>query len=113
MKRTALIIIPILLLSSIGYSQQLQKNAFSKNSQIETNIKQKQTSVQKTDVSEQSMEKFENMEQYRQEHNVPDDFPRYKDTGNRKTDMDRYYKAKQNWIKKNPERFELIKNLNL
>jgi|GEM_PF-2793017 len=113
MKNTVLIIISTLFLSSIGYSQQAQKNALTKESSIETNVKQKQVSIQKNDIREESMEKYKNMEQYRQEHNVPDDFPRYKDTGNRKMDLDRYYKAKQKWIKRNPERFELIKNLNL
>ena len=98
---------------SFSYGQQVQENSVSKKTQLETNVKQKQVSTSKTDVKEKSMAKFKNMEQYRQENNVPDNFPRYKDTGNQKADLDKYYKAKQKWIKKNPERFEKIKTLNL
>jgi len=45
--------------------------------------------------------------------NIPDDFPKYIDTGNPKIDKDNYYEAKQEWIKNNPERFEKIRTLNL
>ncbi len=59
------------------------------------------------------IEYLKNLEQYRKENNVPEDFPRFIDTGNPKKDLDNYYKAKQEWIKNNPERFEKIKHLNL
>jgi glycosyltransferase involved in cell wall biosynthesis len=41
------------------------------------------------------MEKIEylkNLETYRKENNVPEDFPSFKDTGNSKADLDRYYR---------------------
>ncbi len=52
-------------------------------------------------------------EAYLKANNVPDDFPRYHDTGNPKLDGARYHEAKQAWIKKNPKAFEKIKHLNL
>lgn len=52
-------------------------------------------------------------EEYLKINNVPDDFPRYIDTGNPKEDAARYHEAKQIWIRKNPDRFEKIKHLNL
>ena len=105
--------ISVLFFSFVGYGQQAQENTITPKSQLETNVKQKQVSTAKVDVREKSMEKFKNMEQYRQDNNVPDDFPRYKDTGNPKTDLAKYQKAKEKWIKKNPEKFEKIKTLNL
>ena len=113
MKKTVFIVLSAFFLSFISYGQQVQENSVPKKTQLETNVKQKQVSTSKVDIREKSMAKFKNMEQYRKEHNVPDDFPRYKDTGNPKIDLDRYYKAKQKWIKKNPEQFERIKTLNL
>ncbi|NSW44213.1 MAG: hypothetical protein HPY79_00065 [Bacteroidales bacterium] len=52
-------------------------------------------------------------EAYLKAHNVPEDFPRYKDTGNPKLDGARYHDEKQAWIKKHPKEFEKIKHLNL
>lgn len=52
-------------------------------------------------------------EEYRQKNNIPDDFPRYINTGNEKQDEELYFNAKQEWIKNNPERFEKIKHLAL
>jgi len=111
MRKAVFTVLSAFFLSFMSYGQQVQENTVSKKTQLETNVKQ--VSTDKTDVKEKSITKFKNMEQYRQENNVPNDFPRYKDTGNPKADLDRYHKAKQKWIKKNPERFEKIKTLNL
>lgn len=52
-------------------------------------------------------------EEYLKANQVPDHFPRYKDTGNPKLDGARYHEEKQAWIKKYPQEFEKIKHLNL
>ncbi|MCX7954137.1 MAG: hypothetical protein N3A01_02985 [Bacteroidales bacterium] len=52
-------------------------------------------------------------EYYLKKNNVPDNFPRYKNTGNPKEDLNRYHNEKQKWIKENPEEYEKIKHLNL
>ena len=44
---------------------------------------------------------------------LPEDFPVFKDTGNKKEDRKIFHEAKQEWIKNNPERFEKIRNYNL
>lgn len=52
-------------------------------------------------------------EEYLKANQVPDHFPRYKNTGNPKLDEARYHEEKQAWIKKNPQEYEKIKHLNL
>lgn len=52
-------------------------------------------------------------EEYRIANGIPDDFPRYINTGNPKPDADNYYMAKQLWIKNNPSRFEKLKDVAL
>lgn len=52
-------------------------------------------------------------DEYRNSNGVPEDFPKFVNTGNSKLDADTYYYAKQLWIKNNPERFEKIKHLAL
>lgn len=52
-------------------------------------------------------------EAYLNAHNVPADFPRYKNTGNPKLDGARYSDEKQAWIKKHPMEYEKIKHLTL
>ena len=44
---------------------------------------------------------------------LPEDFPVFKDTGNKKEDRKIFHEAKQEWIKNNPERFKKIRNYNL
>lgn len=114
MKKSVFIVVSVFFLSFYSFGQQANNKNLEKKTSLETNVKTKKTPASKTiDVREKSMRKFKNMEQYRQDNNVPDDFPRYIDTGNSKIDLTNYYNAKQKWIKKNPERFELIKTLNL
>ncbi len=114
MKKSVFVVVLVFFFSFVGYGQRTNNSSFKKSESLQTNIKvKKRPSVQSVDVREKSMEKFKNMEQYRKEHNVPEDFPRYIDTGNPKIDLVNYYNAKQKWIKKNPERFEKIKTLNL
>lgn len=52
-------------------------------------------------------------EEYLKANQVPDHFPRYKNTGNPKLDGARYHEEKQAWIKKYPQEYEKIKHLNL
>jgi hypothetical protein len=56
---------------------------------------------------------YQYTEEYRIANGVPDDFPRFKNTGNPKQDADNYHQAKQLWIKNNPEKFEKIKAIAL
>jgi nitrate/TMAO reductase-like tetraheme cytochrome c subunit len=78
-----------------------------------TSVKVKKTEKKASNKYQSKIEYLKNLEQYRKENNVPEDFPRFIDTGNPKNDLDNYYKAKQEWIKNNPEKFEKIKHLNL
>lgn len=44
---------------------------------------------------------------------IPNDFPKYVDTGDSKQDKAKFHEAKQAWIQKYPNRFEKIKHLDL
>jgi len=112
MKKFIFFISSIFFLSFQTFGQQPQK--LQTKSELQTKVMTKKNiSLQSTNIRERAMEKYKNMEQYRKDHNIPKDFPHYIDTGNPKADIAKYQKAKEKWIKKNPKRFELIKNLKL
>jgi hypothetical protein len=91
----------LFLLPFVAFSQQIvDKKQIQKNQiQTEPNIT--------------SDSKVIDVEAYRKTNNVPEDFPRYIDTGNPKIDETNYHNAKQEWIRSNPDRFEKIKHLAL
>ena len=76
-----------------------------------TLVVKKRSNTESTKVREK--ETPGNTEKYRKENGVPEDFPKYKNTGNSKLDADRYYQAKQEWIKLHPVEFQKIKHLTL
>lgn len=39
---------------------------------------------------------------------IPEDYPKYKDTGNPKADEENYAQKKKEWIEKNPEKYKEI-----
>ncbi len=92
---------------------------FSQNQEKTTTLTQskndKSVVVKKTKANVETVKDVPNYpsEEYLKAHQVPDDFPRYKDTGNPKLDNARYHDEKQQWFQKNPDRFEKIKHLNL
>lgn len=45
-------------------------------------------------------------------YSLPADFPKYIDTGNPTADRENYRKAKDEWVMKNPKRYEEIKKSN-
>jgi len=102
----SLLFIPVLLL---GQNVQLDNQKFNKKQQPQKVIVQKTKANEKTAVIQPNYP----TDEYLKAHNVPEDFPRYKDTGNPKLDGARYHDEKQAWIKKHPKEFEKIKHLNL
>jgi hypothetical protein len=92
---------------------------FSQNQEKTNGLDQERTNksvvVKKTKANAETVKEVPNYpsEEYLKANNVPDDFPRYKNTGNSKLDNARYHDEKQAWIKKNPEAFEKIKQLSL
>lgn len=112
MKKLISTAILIIFLSLVSYSQQVDKD--NKENSLQTSKKvQKKSTIKQLDIRVIASSKYQHIEQYRIENNVPDDFPKYVDTGNPKVDNANYYEEKQKWIKKNPGRFEKIKHLNL
>ncbi len=95
--------------------------SYSQKPGVPPSVKQKNIKIDKKEAKkinrtsplQEKIYYLKHLEEYRKENNVPDDFPRYHDTGNPKKDLDTYYQAKQEWIKKNPEKFEKIKHLSL
>ncbi|MCX7863393.1 MAG: hypothetical protein N2449_10410 [Bacteroidales bacterium] len=90
-----------------SYSQQVQ-NSLNKRQSVKLEISEVKVLEKKPEIGPC----YPN-EAYLKQNNVPDDFPRYIDTGNPKEDCARYHEAKQIWIQKNPERYEKIKHLKL
>lgn len=100
----------ILLLPLLSFSQQTDNKALSKKNKTAVVVEKKQINSQAIH-NEQLIDIYS--DEYRNANGVPEDFPRYKDTGNPKLDKANYHDAKQLWIKNNPERFEKIKQLAL
>lgn len=94
----------------VAFSQQTDSKKQVQKKQTTISVENKQLQAEPTPVSES---KAIDLELYRKTNNVPDDFPRYQDTGNPKIDESNYHDAKQEWIKNNPARFEKIKHLAL
>jgi len=109
MKKILVIIflyIPIFLL---GQDVQQDNQKFYKKNQTPKIIVKKVKANEKKAVIQPNYP----TDEYLKANNVPEDFPRYKDTGNPKLDGARYHDEKQAWIKKHPKEFEKIKHLNL
>ena len=105
-----ILILALFIMPFFAFSQQIGNKNPGKKQLTNTVVVKKQIHTQPTLVAESETV---NIEVYRKANNVPDDFPRYKDTGNSKLDVTKYHDAKQEWIKNNPVRFEKIKHLAL
>lgn len=101
-----LLIFPVFL---IGQNVQQNEQKINKKNQSQKVVVQKI----KANEKKATIHPCYPTEEYLKSNNVPDDFPRYKDTGNPKLDGARYHDEKQAWIKKHPKEFEKIKHLNL
>jgi len=109
MKQALLILISMLILPCLAFSQQTDnQNVNQPKSKMVVIKKHVNTRSQN---STRSTYKYSS--EYRIANGVPDDFPKYTDTGNHKLDCANYNNAKQQWIKNNPARFEKIKHLAL
>ncbi len=113
MKKSLIILIGFFLLSGVIVAQDYDTYDNSMKNRKVLVKKEKKSETVTHDYLKEKIEYLKNLDEYRRINGVPEDFPRFKDTGNPKADLDRYYQAKQEWIKNNPERFEKIKHLNL
>ncbi len=107
----------IIFILAVGVTN-LKAQSYSNYKITPTSVKVKKSKTSKENSLDSrkvqsKIEYLKNLDDYRKKNNVPEDFPKFIDTGNPKKDLDNYYKAKQEWIRKNPERFEKIKHLNL
>ncbi len=107
----ATIFVFLLILPVFIFGQQDQQNP----QKIDKKITTQKVLVQKVKATEKKacVEQNYPTEAYLKANNVPDNFPRFKDTGNPKLDRTRYSDEKQAWIKKHPQEFEKIKHLTL
>lgn len=92
----------------LGQNVQQNSEKFNKKTSQKVIVRQVKANEKKAEIQQNYP-----TEEYLKANNVPNDFPRYKDTGNPKIDGARYHDEKQAWIKKNPKAFEKIKHLNL
>lgn len=97
-----------IFLSYLLSAQNNLNSEAAKKQQVKLEVSEVKMSVQQAEIK-----RCYPTEEYLIQNNVPEDFPRYKDTGNPKQDCARYHEAKQEWIRNNPERYEKIKHLNL
>ncbi len=105
-----ILLMACLLLPVVVFSQQTGEKSSTLNKQTKVIAVKKQIQTQPTLVAKTETV---NIESYRKANGVPDDFPRYKDTGNPILDKTNYHDAKQKWITDHPVEFEKIKHLNL
>jgi len=105
--KTRLILLILFLLPFVAISQQTDPQGILPKKQDELKVFQKSDVQISTEIIQ--VDRYSN--EYRISNNIPEDFPRYINTGNPKIDEAIYYDAKQEWIKKNPARFEKIKHI--
>ena len=98
---------------SIGYAQEAVKVEKPDGEKAEQTVKAPQKHVEVILTKEISNDGKVITKKTVRETKIPEDFPKYVDTGDPKNDRVRFYEEKQKWIKENPERFEKIKHLNL
>jgi len=105
-----LIFVTVFMLPLLSFSQQTVNKEPNKKSKSTAIVVNKQI---KPLVIHSERPTYIYSDEYRNANGVPEDFPKYINTGNSKTDTAHYYQQKQLWIKNNPERFEKIKHLAL
>lgn len=105
-----ILIVVLAILPFLGFSQ--QSNVKIPGAKKETKVVVIKKDHKNLQVHNQRPNYFYT-EEYRIANGIPNDFPRYIETGNPKLDGENYYEAKQAWIKSNPDRFEKIKHLSL
>ena len=105
-----LVFVTILMLPFLSFSQQTDNKVLNKKNKVIAVAVKKQVNPQ---AIHNECPTYIYSDEYRNANGVPEDFPKYINTGNSKTDAAHYYQQKQLWIKNNPERFEKIKHLAL
>jgi len=110
MKKYVLIIITIAFISGVKAQSDVDFKSLNYTPNLLLQDAHEEVGVKKADISALP-EKY--TEEYRKKHNIPEDFPKYIDTGDRKHDMNLYHERKQEWIKNNPELYNRIKHISL
>jgi len=110
MKSFLLIFASMLILPCIVFSQHTDNKDSGNKTKSKIVVVKKPIKTQSVNLSRYT---YKYSSEYRIDNGVPDDFPKYIDTGNHKIDAANYYNAKQQWIRNNPEGFEKIKHLAL
>ncbi len=114
MKKILFVLIGMFLFSGMIVAQDYDSYSHPmKNRKVLVKKEGKENKTTTHDYLKEKIEYLKNLDEYRRINDVPEDFPKFEDTGHPKADLDRYYRAKQEWIKNNPEKFEKIKHLNL
>ena len=101
----ACFLVPFVVFSQQNSGKDPVKKGATKVGVIKNSYQTQQTHSQRPN--------YKYSDEYRVANGIPDDFPRFVNTGNSKQDYNNYYLAKQLWINNNPTRFEKIKHLSL
>lgn len=106
-----ILILALFIMPFIAFTQQAETIKYKKNQ--ETELNKQSSSLQRVDQKKGhsiDLKALSNLmtESFRRSNNIPEDFPRLKNTGDQKSDDNIYYDEMRQWIELNPERFDKI-----